>query len=161
MRNLHLNNATSGTTFTRTVQPSPEQDTITTPAQPPHTSSSSSNNSSFFLFLSRPVEDGEGCHALAGVRKLGLDDPSPVCPDAHCNFGDVGPRRRNTAPFPGGSAARQALVLRRCHAGLADRVAMANAAALAVSAELSCFPGGQGRRAWRCDRGLGRSPRRQ
>ena len=53
-RNVHLDNATSGATFTRTVQPSPGQDNL----------------------LSRPVEDCEGCPALAGVRNLGLDDPS-------------------------------------------------------------------------------------
>ena len=38
--------------------------------------------------LSRPVEDCEGCPALAGVRNLGLDDPSAGRPDSHCNFGD-------------------------------------------------------------------------
>ena len=37
--------------------------------------------------LSRPVEHCEGCPALAGVRKLGLDDPSPDRPVLHCNFG--------------------------------------------------------------------------
>jgi hypothetical protein len=39
--------------------------------------------------MSRPVEDCEGCPALAGVRKLGLDDPSSGRPDLHCNFGDL------------------------------------------------------------------------
>jgi hypothetical protein len=48
------------------VQPSPEQDN----------------------FLSRPVEDCEGCPAHAGVRNLGLDDPSAGRPDSHCNSGD-------------------------------------------------------------------------
>jgi hypothetical protein len=38
--------------------------------------------------LSRPVEDCEGCPTLAGVRNLGLDDPSAGRPDSHCNFGD-------------------------------------------------------------------------
>ncbi len=38
-------------------------------------------------FLSRPSEDSEGCPALAGVRNLGLDDPSPDRPVLHCNFG--------------------------------------------------------------------------
>ena len=37
--------------------------------------------------MSRPVEDCEGCPALAGVRNLGLDDPSAGRPDSHCNFG--------------------------------------------------------------------------
>ena len=30
-----------------------------------------------------------GCSALAGVRNLGLNDPSPDRPDSHCNFGGV------------------------------------------------------------------------
>jgi hypothetical protein len=38
--------------------------------------------------LSRPVEDCEECPALAGVRNLGLDDPSADRPIKHCNFGD-------------------------------------------------------------------------
>ena len=38
--------------------------------------------------MSRPVEDCEGCPALAGVRNLGLDDPSAGRPDSHCNSGD-------------------------------------------------------------------------
>ena len=38
--------------------------------------------------LSRPLEDCAGCPALAGVRNLGLDDPSAGCPDSHCNSGD-------------------------------------------------------------------------
>jgi hypothetical protein len=38
--------------------------------------------------MSRPLEDCEGCPALAGVRNLGLDDPSAGCPDSHCNSGD-------------------------------------------------------------------------
>jgi len=70
-RNLHLNNATSGATFTRTVQPSREQD----------------KSPISHIFLSRPVEDCERCSALAGVRNLGLDDPGPGCSDLHCNFG--------------------------------------------------------------------------
>ena len=37
--------------------------------------------------LSRPVEDCAECPALAGVRDLGLDDPSPDRPVLHCNFG--------------------------------------------------------------------------
>ena len=37
--------------------------------------------------VSRPSEDCEGCPALAGVRNLGLDDPSPDRPVLHCNFG--------------------------------------------------------------------------
>ena len=32
-------------------------------------------------------QGGEGCPALAGVRNLGLDDPSPDRPVLHCNFG--------------------------------------------------------------------------
>ena len=40
--------------------------------------------------LSRPVEHCEGCPALAGIRNLDLDDPSPGRPDSHCNFGGVG-----------------------------------------------------------------------
>jgi putative transposase len=39
-------------------------------------------------WLSRPVEDCEGCPPLAGARNLGLDDPRAVRPDSHCNFGD-------------------------------------------------------------------------
>ena len=49
------------------------------------------NTSSFFIIiilLSRPVEDCEECPALAGVRNLGLDDPSADRPIKHCNFGD-------------------------------------------------------------------------
>jgi hypothetical protein len=38
--------------------------------------------------VSRPVEDCEECPALAGVRNLGLDDPSADRPIKHCNFGD-------------------------------------------------------------------------
>ena len=38
--------------------------------------------------LSRPVEDCEECPALAGVRKLNLNDPSADRPITHCNFGD-------------------------------------------------------------------------
>jgi hypothetical protein len=37
-----------------------------------------------------------GYPALAGVRNLGLDVPSPDRPDLHCNFGGVGPRARRT-----------------------------------------------------------------
>src|SRR6478609_11543302 len=37
--------------------------------------------------VSRPLEDCEGCPALAGVRNLRLDDPSADCSDLHCNFG--------------------------------------------------------------------------
>ena len=40
------------------------------------------------FLVSRPVEDCEGCPTLAGVRNLGLDDPSAGRPDLHCNFGD-------------------------------------------------------------------------
>ena len=58
--------ATSGATFTRTVQPSPEQD------------------SNCLV----PVEDCKGCPALAGARNVGLDDPRAGRPDSHCNFGD-------------------------------------------------------------------------
>ena len=36
---------------------------------------------------SRPLENCEGCSVLAGVRNLGLDDPSAGCSDLHCNFG--------------------------------------------------------------------------
>ena len=39
------------------------------------------------ITMSRPVEDCEGCPALAGVRNLGLDDPSAGRSDSHCNFG--------------------------------------------------------------------------
>ena len=84
-RNVHLDNATSGATFTRTVQPSPRQDNL----------------------LSRPVEDCEGCPALAGVRNLGLDDPSAGRPDSHCNFGDRSIRACRAA------AARRAKSLKR------------------------------------------------
>jgi hypothetical protein len=38
-------------------------------------------------YQSRPVEDREGNPALAGVRNVVLDDPSPGRPDSHCNFG--------------------------------------------------------------------------
>ena len=38
--------------------------------------------------LSRPVEDCEGCPALAWVRNVGLDDPGASCPDLPSNFGD-------------------------------------------------------------------------
>jgi hypothetical protein len=37
--------------------------------------------------LSRPVEDCDGSPGLAGIRHLGLDDPSASRPDLHCNFG--------------------------------------------------------------------------
>ena len=45
--------------------------------------------------LSSPVEDCEGCPALAGIRNVGLDTPSARRPDSLCNFGGVGPRRRS------------------------------------------------------------------
>ena len=51
----------------------------------PHTSVTAPPSS---LLLSRPVEDCEGCPTLAGVRNLGLDDPSAGRPGLHCNFGD-------------------------------------------------------------------------
>jgi hypothetical protein len=35
--------------------------------------------------MSRPLEVCEGCAALAGVRKLGVDDPGVGRPDSHCN----------------------------------------------------------------------------
>jgi hypothetical protein len=54
------------------VQPSPEQD----------------NHNNLSPLLSRPLEDCAECPALAGVRNLGLDDPSPGRPDSPCNFGD-------------------------------------------------------------------------
>jgi hypothetical protein len=38
--------------------------------------------------LSRPVQDCEERPALAGVRKVDLDDPRANRPDTHCNFGD-------------------------------------------------------------------------
>jgi hypothetical protein len=38
--------------------------------------------------LSRASEDCDKHHALAGVRKLGLDDLSADRPDLHCNVGD-------------------------------------------------------------------------
>jgi len=38
--------------------------------------------------VSRPLEDCEGCPAFAGVRNLGLDDPSAGCSDLRCNFGN-------------------------------------------------------------------------
>jgi len=38
--------------------------------------------------LSRPVEDCDGCPALARIRSLGLDDPSADRPDLLCKFGD-------------------------------------------------------------------------
>ena len=87
-RNVHLDNATSGATFTRTVQPSPGQDTP---------------------ILSRPLEDCEGCPALAGVRNLGRDGPSAGCSDLHRNFGvrssraaSSGLQRAEPGPSSGG-----------------------------------------------------------
>ena len=91
-RNVHLDNATSGATFTRTVQPSPGQDTQSSPF---------SSNLTYHQqqpLLSRPLVDCEGCPALAledcegrpalaGVRNLRLDDPSAGCSDLHRNFG--------------------------------------------------------------------------
>src|SRR6478752_2878476 len=56
--------------------------TITTPPPPPITPPQQLSP------LSRPLEDCAGCPALAGVRNLGLDDPSAGCPDSHCNSGD-------------------------------------------------------------------------
>jgi hypothetical protein len=38
--------------------------------------------------LSRPLEHCEGRPAPAGVRNLGLDDPTKGRPDSHCNFDD-------------------------------------------------------------------------
>src|SRR6476659_4154280 len=92
---LHLNNATSVATFTRTAQASREQDTA--PAAPPPDR------------LSRPVEDCERCSALAGVRNLALDDPGPDRPDSHCNFGGVGARRVVQVPMekPASTASRR------------------------------------------------------
>ena len=67
------------------VQPSPEQCNL----HPNRTATS----------LSRPVEDCEGCPALAGVRNLSLDDPRSGRPDSHCNFGGVGPQREIVQEF--------------------------------------------------------------
>ena len=50
----------------------PNSATFTRTGQPPTVSS---------------IEDCEGCPALAGVRNLGLDDPSAGCSDSHRNFG--------------------------------------------------------------------------
>ena len=61
-RNLHLNNATSGATFTRIVQPSPEQD-----------------NNSFCLVQLKTVM---GNPRLLGPRNLGLDGPTGGRPDS-------------------------------------------------------------------------------
>jgi hypothetical protein len=59
-----------------------------TPPLPPQTNPELRNLHPNRTFLSRPVEDCEGCPALAGVRNLGLDDPSAGRPDSHCNSGD-------------------------------------------------------------------------
>ena len=53
--------------------------------------------------VSRPVEDCDECPTRAGVRKLGLDEPSPGHPDLHCNFGGVGQQHaRDDQRAPGG-----------------------------------------------------------
>jgi LysR substrate binding domain len=55
--------------------------------------------------VSRPVEGCAECPALAGVRNLGLDDPSPGRPDLPCNFGDrIRPSLANHAEY--GTSAR-------------------------------------------------------
>jgi hypothetical protein len=88
---VHPDNATSGATFTRTVQPSPEQDIhvpspslrnpLPQPLPPPAPILAFPQQS-----LSRPVEDCEGCPALAGVRHIGLDNPGADSPHLPCNF---------------------------------------------------------------------------
>ena len=59
--------------------------------------------------LSRPLEDCEGCPALAGVRNLGRDAPSAGCSDLHRNFGvrssraaSSGLQRAEPGPSSGG-----------------------------------------------------------
>ena len=59
--------------------------------------------------MSRPVEDCDGCPALAGVRNLGLDDPSAGRPDLHCNFGD----RTHPGVSSGGKRDRESTESRR------------------------------------------------
>ena len=66
-------------TYVRTPQPRPQTNPELRNLDPNRTISSA---------MSRPVEDCEGCPALAGVRNLGLDDPSAGRPDSHCNSGD-------------------------------------------------------------------------
>ena len=49
--------------------------------------------------LSRPVEVCAECPALAGVRNLGPDDPSPGRPDSPCNFGRIRRSLANHAEY--------------------------------------------------------------
>ena len=53
------------------------------PVRPGRRSGNSAKHS-----VSRPVEDCDGCRALAGVRNVGLDNPSAGRQDSHCIFGD-------------------------------------------------------------------------
>jgi hypothetical protein len=77
--------------------------------------------------MSRPLEDCEGCPALAGVRNLNLDDPSAGCSDLHCNFGVRSICARRAA------AARRAGSLRRGCTGRTVRRAQWQALAECVA----------------------------
>ena len=90
------------------VQPSHEQCSLRRKGHPPLSSS-----------LSRPLEHCEGRPAPAGVRNLGLDDPTKGRPDSHCNFDD----RSLRACRPGRTGGtvrharhRRAQQWRRCYA---------------------------------------------
>ena len=65
----NVDNATSGATFTRTVQPSPD-----------------SNHHQTCLVQLKIARNAP--RLLGFAIGLGLDDPSPGCPDSPCNFGD-------------------------------------------------------------------------
>ena len=98
-------------------------------------------------FLSRPLEDCEGCPALAGVRNLRLDDPSAGCSDLHRNFGVRSIWARRAA------AARRAGSLERGCTGRTVRRAEWQALAECVA------PGGDhaatGARSWQASQASG------
>jgi hypothetical protein len=82
----------SGRTGPASSKPQPMSEL---PQPPPQTNPELRNLHPNRTFLSSPVEDCEGCPALAGIRNVGLDTPSARRPDSLCNFGGVGPRRRS------------------------------------------------------------------
>ena len=99
--------------------------------------------------MSRPLEDCEGRPALAGVRNLGLDDPSAGCSDLHCNFGVRSIWARRAA------AARRAGSLKRGCTGRTVRRAESGACGVRGTRWRSC---GDGARSWQATQAWVRRP---
>src|SRR6476620_4539055 len=83
-RKLTPYSATLHPNRTATTAPPPQHNRTAEETEPTSQQQQTAKKTS----LSRPVEDCEGCPALARIRSLGLDDPSAGRPDLHCNFGD-------------------------------------------------------------------------